>query len=97
MSKPAAVRNDNKPIRVIVDKGVYEPARIEVSVNTPVELHFLRKDPGPCAEYVQFDALGISEQLPLNLEKIIRLNPGKAGEYDFTCQMKMYRGTLVVK
>jgi len=37
-------------IDVLVDGGVYTPARIEVAAGQPVTLRFLRKDPSPCAE-----------------------------------------------
>ena len=75
---------------------MYTPARIEVPAGRPVTLRFLRKDPSPCAEQVLFDDLRISRELPLNKKLDITLTPTSPGEYEFTCQMRMYRGTLVV-
>jgi plastocyanin domain-containing protein len=86
-----------QPIEIIVDNGVYTPARIEVPAGRPVTLCFLRKDPSPCAEKVLFDALGVSAELPLGKPVMMTVTPDKPGEYEFTCQMGMYRGKLVVK
>jgi plastocyanin domain-containing protein len=85
------------PIEIIVDNGVYAPARIEVPVGKPVTLRFLRKDPSPCAEKVLFDDLGISADLPIGQPFDMIVTPPKLGEYEFTCQMRMYRGTLVAR
>ena len=41
--------------------------------------------------------LEISESLPLNKIKTIELPLLEAGEYDFHCQMKMYRDSLKVE
>ncbi|MDH5370781.1 MAG: cupredoxin domain-containing protein, partial [Gammaproteobacteria bacterium] len=72
------------------------PARIEVKLGEPLKLTFLRKDPSPCAEKVIFDELGLSLDLPVDKKVSVSLKPEKAGEYSFTCQMKMYVGALIV-
>ncbi len=96
LSKPKAQRvAGSAPIDIIVDSGVYTPARIEVPVGVPVTLRFLRKDASPCAEKVLFDALGVSADLPVDKPKNVIVTAAKPGEYEFTCQMRMYRGTLV--
>ena len=97
LSKPKAQRAASGVIDILVDGGVYTPARIEVVAGQPVILRFLRKDPSPCAEKVLFDDLGIAADLPIGQPVELTITPRKAGEYAFTCQMQMYRGTLVVK
>ena len=97
MSKPKAQRAARGVIDVLVEGGVYAPARIEVATGQPVTLRFLRKDPSPCAEKELFDDLGVSADLPIGQPVELTLSPKEAGEYAFTCQMQMYRGTLVVK
>jgi plastocyanin domain-containing protein len=97
LSKPKAQRAAGRVIDVVVDGGVYTPARIEVTAGRPVTLRFLRKDPNPCAEKVLFDDLGVAADLPLGEPVFVFLPPATAGEYAFTCQMQMYRGTLVAK
>jgi len=98
LSKPKARQvAGNVPIDIVVDGGVYAPARIEVAAGKPVTLRFLRKDPSPCAEKVLFDDLGIAADLPVGQPVELTITPKESGDYAFTCQMQMYRGTLVVK
>ena len=97
LSKPKAQRAARGVIDVLVEGGVYTPARIEVAAGKPVTLRFLRKDPSPCAEKVLFDDLAVSADLPIGQPVELTLTPKEAGEHAFTCQMQMYRGTLVVK
>jgi len=96
LSRPKARRETGiKPIEVLVDNGVYTPSRIEVPVGRPIVLRFLRKDASPCAEKVLFDDFGISADLPVGEPTDVVIVPKQAGEYEFTCQMQMYRGQLV--
>ncbi len=97
LSRPAARRADAAPITVVVEDGVYSPARIEVAPDRPVVLRFLRKDPSPCAAKVIFADLGVSADLPIGEEQEVRLAPQRPGEYEFTCEMHMYRGSLLVR
>ena len=84
-------------ISVLVDGGVYTPSVLRVPAGKPVTLRFVRKDPSPCAEKVIFSGLDISADLPLGKPYDLSFIPGKAGEYDFSCQMAMYRGRLIVE
>lgn len=98
LSKPKGRKESGaQPIDVLVENGVYTPARIEVPVGRPIVLRFNRKDPSPCAEKVVFDDFGISADLPVNEKTDVVVIPQQAGEYEFTCQMKMYRGMLVAQ
>lgn len=96
ISKPRARQITGNTVEIIVDNGVYTPSRIVVKAGQPVILNFIRKDPSPCAEKVVFDSLDIIKDLPLDTMTRIELNPDR-GEYTFTCQMQMYRGSLVVE
>ncbi len=98
LSKPRArAETGTRPIEIIVDQGVYTPSRIEVPVGRPIILRFLRKDASPCAEKVLFDDFGIAVDLPVNEPTDVVIIPKEAGEFEFTCQMQMYRGQLVAK
>jgi plastocyanin domain-containing protein len=97
LSKPRAQRAASDVVEIVVEGGVYTPARIEVAAGRAVKLRFLRKDPSPCAEKVLFDDFGIAADLPIGQPVEISITPEKAGEFAFTCQMQMYRGTLVVR
>jgi len=97
LSKPKGRKESGaQPIDVLVDNGVYTPARIEVPAGRPIILRFNRKDASPCAEKVMFDSLGVNADLPVNQKTDVVVIPQKPGEYEFTCQMKMYRGVLSV-
>lgn len=91
------VRTDGDIINITVDGGVYTPSQIRVPQGKHVTLRFLRKDPNPCAEKVIFSGLDISADLPVGEPYDLDITPGKPGEYDFTCQMAMYRGRLIVE
>lgn len=93
---PGAVGVSEKGAVVTVDNGTYSPSRLKVPAGQPVSLTFLRKDASPCAATVIFPDLEISEELPLNKPMSIVLPAMQPGEYPFSCQMQMYRGTLIV-
>ncbi len=96
LSRPQAQRVSGAgPIEIIVDNGVYTPARIEVPAGKPVTLRFVRQDPSPCAEKALFGSLGVSADLPVGKPVDVIVTPPQPGEYEFTCQMQMYRGTLI--
>lgn len=96
--KPKNVQaKDKDTINVIVEDGVYQPSHISVPSGTEVTLEFHRKDETPCAEMVIFPDLDISESLPLNKTKSIKLKSLEKGSYQFHCQMQMYKGELVVE
>lgn len=98
MSRPKArSESGTRPIEVLVDNGVYTPSRIEVPVGRPIMLRFLRKDASPCAEKVLFDDFDIAADLPVGVPTDVVVIPKEAGEFEFTCQMHMYRGRLVAK
>ncbi len=97
LSKPGAQKAEGETaIDVIVDNGVYDPARIEVPAGKTVTLRFIRKDASPCAAKVVFDDLGVTEELPVGKPHDVMLKIDEPGEYAFTCEMQMYRGVLQV-
>jgi len=84
-------------IDVIVDGGTYTPSIIKVKHQQPTKIRFLRKDPAPCAQWVIFDTLNISQELPVDKKLMITLKNEQKGTFEFTCQMGMYRGKLIVE
>lgn len=95
--KPREVSAKEGLLTVTVEDGVYQPSRIKLPAGQPATLKFLRKDASPCAAMVLFADFDISEELPLNQPKSIVLPAMTPGEYAFTCQMQMYRGTVLVE
>jgi len=96
IKKPPSLKASSNVVEVVVENGVYTPARIEVKLGQTVMLSFLRKDPSPCAEKVIFDELNLSFDLPMNKAVLVKIKPERVGEYTFNCQMKMYVGSLSV-
>ncbi len=97
-SKPQArVAAGAGPIDILVDNGVYTPARIQVPTGKPATLRFLRNDPSPCAEKVLFDDFGVTADLAVGKPTEVTITPEKPGDYEFTCQMRMYRGVVVAR
>jgi len=95
--KPAkAVDASVENITVIVNDGIYQPARIKIAAGKPTKLKFLRKDGSPCAATVLFPDFELSEDLPIDVSKSVELPAMVAGEYAFHCPMKMYIGSLIV-
>ena len=78
-------------------KGGYQPASIVVKANRPVRLNFTRRESTPCGEEVVLPGFGKRAHLPQDRTVSIEVTPEKAGEYDFTCGMNMYRGKLIVQ
>jgi plastocyanin domain-containing protein len=96
LSRPKARSETGvKPIDILVDNGVYTPSRIEVPVGRPIILRFIRKDASPCAEKVLFDDFDLAADLPVGEPTDVVIVPKEAGDYEFTCQMHMYRGHLI--
>lgn len=94
--KPEEAEASDSPLVVVVENGLYQPARLKLPAGQAVTLQFLRKDASPCAASVLFPDFEITEELPAGQEKLVRLPAMEAGEYPFHCQMNMYRGVLVV-
>ncbi|HLG08937.1 MAG TPA: cupredoxin domain-containing protein [Gaiellaceae bacterium] len=82
-------------VRVRV-KGGYQPSVVHARVGEPLRIVFSREETASCSEHVVFPAFGMSAMLPPFEDVALDLVPERAGEYEFTCQMGMLRGRLVV-
>ncbi|SDJ17776.1 Cupredoxin-like domain-containing protein [Ferrimonas sediminum] len=95
--KPKQIKaGGDETITIVVDNGVYQPAQIQLPAGKAITLRFLRKDQSPCAEVVQFPALELAKSLAVDKSTVVEIPALETGEYDFHCQMQMYRGKLVV-
>jgi plastocyanin domain-containing protein len=95
--KPKDIELLDDELVIRVENGTYLPAHIKLAANKSVEIKFMRKDPSPCSESLLIPKLQISHALPLNKLVAIQLPAMAAGEYDFHCQMQMYRGSITVE
>ena len=82
---------------MILVKGGYTPDIVIVQHGKPVRLNFRREETAACSEMVIMADFGKSAKLPEGETVPVEFLPEKAGEYEFTCQMGMLRGKLVVE
>jgi plastocyanin domain-containing protein len=82
---------------MILVKGGYIPDVLVVQHGKPVRLHFRREETATCSEMVIFNDFGKSAHLPTGENVPVEFLPEKPGEYEFTCQMGMLRGKLIVQ
>jgi plastocyanin domain-containing protein len=76
-------------------KNGYSPNRIIVQSGKPVRFNFMREEQNVCSEIVIFPDFQKSATLPAGKKVIIELPPMEDGKYEFTCQMGVYRGTII--
>ena len=96
-SKPKAAHAKGNILNIRIHDGIYDPSTIKVKKGETLHMEFFREDESPCSETVIFDKLNLSRALPLMKSEKIVLTIKDAGVYDFTCQMGMYRGQLIVE
>lgn len=78
-------------------RGGYEPDTIYARVGEPLVLVFRREETARCSERVVFPDLGKSAMLPAYRDVKITLPALRAGVHEFTCQLGMLHGRLVVE
>ena len=93
----AAVASSGYQEAMVLVKGGYTPDVIVVEHGRPVRLKFRREESAACSEMVVFNDFGKSAKLPTGETVAVEFLPEKPGDYEFTCQMGMLRGKLVVE
>ena len=91
----ASLENGVQKIRITADKG-YHPAHIQLQKGIPAEITFHRATPSNCYKEILFEEEGILEPIAQDEEKLIRFTPQDLGEHEFSCGMKMQKGTYTV-
>lgn len=93
----AAVASSGYQEAMILVKGGYTPDLIVVEHGKPVRLNFRREETAACSEMVVLGDFGKSAQLPEGDVVPIEFLPEQPGEHEFTCQMGMLRGKVIVE
>ena len=93
----AALASSGRQEAMVLVKGGYTPDVLVVERGKPVRLTFRREETAACSEMVLFPDFDRSAKLPQGEEVEIEFLPEEPGEYEFTCQMGMLRGRLVVE
>ena len=82
---------------VVTLRGGYAPAVVRARRGVPLRLVFDRQETGDCTSQVVFPDLGVSAPLAPFARTVVELVPDRAGQFEFTCGMRMVHGTLVVE
>ena len=91
----ASLEDGVQKIRITAEKG-YHPAHIQLQKGIPAEITFHRVTPSNCYKEILFEEEGILEPIAQDEEKVIRFTPQDLGEHEFSCGMKMQKGTYTV-
>ena len=91
----ANLENGVQKIRITADKG-YHPAHIQLQKGIPAEITFHRTTPSNCYKEILFEEEGILEPIGVDEEKTIRFTPQELGQHEFSCGMKMQKGSYTV-
>ena len=93
----AAVTSGGDQEQMVLVKGGYTPDVIVVEAGKPVRLNFIRQESASCSEMVLLPAFNKSARLPEGETVPVEFLPKEPGEYEFACQMGMFRGKLIVE
>ena len=91
----ASLENGIQKIRITAEKG-YHPAHIQLQKGIPAEMTFHRATPSNCYKEILFEEEGILEPIGVDEEKTIRFTPQELGQHEFSCGMKMQKGSYTV-
>ena len=91
----ASLENGIQKIRIRAEKG-YHPAHIQLQKGIPAEITFHRTTPSNCYKEILFEEEGILEPIGVDEEKTIRFTPQELGQHEFSCGMKMQKGSYTV-
>ena len=91
----ASLENGIQKIRITAEKG-YHPAHIQLQKGIPAEITFHRATLSNCYKEILFEEEGILEPIGVDEEKTIRFTPQELGQHEFSCGMKMQKGSYTV-
>jgi plastocyanin domain-containing protein len=93
----AAVTSGGYQEQMVLVKGGYTPDVIVLEAGKPVRLNFVRQESVACSEMVLLPAFNKSATLPEGQTVPVEFLPKDRGEFEFSCQMGMFRGKLIVE
>ena len=83
--------------QMVLVKGGYTPDLIVVERGKPVRLNFVRQESASCSEMVLLPAFNKSTRLPEGETVPVEFLPKERGEFEFACQMGMFKGKIIVE
>ncbi len=94
--RPVPMESNLQEVLIVV-KGGYTPNVVVVQQGKPVRLSFRREEIAVCSEMVILPDFNQRLNLPVGETVALEFTPYIPGEYEFTCQMGMLRGRLIVE
>lgn len=94
--RAVTVSDGHQELMVLV-KGGYTPDTIRVAAGRPVRLLFRREETAACSERVVLPDFERSADLPAGEVVAMEFMPAEPGIHEFSCQMGMLRGRIVVE
>ena len=91
----ASLENGIQKIHITAEKS-YHPAHIQLQKGILAEITFHRATPSNCYKEILFEEEGILEPIGVDEEKTIRFTPQELGQHEFSCGMKMQKGSYTV-
>ena len=76
--------------------GTYSPNYIKVKKGVPVNLHFSADAGVGCGRSLIIREFRVQTTAPSSGESLIQFTPTRTGKFEFSCSMRMFRGTLEV-
>ena len=89
------IENGVQKIRITAEKG-YSPKEFQLQKGIPAEITFHRVNPSGCYKEILFEDQGILEPLEVGVDKVISFTPTETGDFEFSCGMKMQKGSYTV-
>jgi plastocyanin domain-containing protein len=97
-SSPPTTPASGALVRVEANDQGFQPPRVQIPANQPVNLLFRRTSDSTCATSVVFPDLKIERDLPLNKDVQVDLPALPGGkELAFQCGMGMYKSKIVAQ
>jgi plastocyanin domain-containing protein len=96
----AGCEKESGPVRTVaitVDDQGFHPSSVPAKTGETVALAFTRTTEQTCAREVEFPSLRKKKVLPLNKTVVVKVTPERVGNIDFSCQMKMWAGSVEVE
>ncbi len=95
-SNTAEVSPDGRFVDVDISSGGYTPAEINATPGESLNLVFFRADANNCGGTVVFPDTGKKVEVPVGEKVTVGVKAPESGNLAFTCDMNMYKGTVVV-
>ena len=77
--------------------GTYDKEQVTVKKGIPVRFHFTAENGAGCGRVLVMPAFNVKLISSNGQEAVAEFTPTEAGTYEYSCTMRMFRGTLVVQ